>query len=147
MRLPDERNGAQEGRRGMVAVPDLEDDRILRNVNVGTTGYRLLLWDTYRADRLNKSILGYAFYAPRSDGPLFSGEDFHCSPCYAVDSDKTLRSLLCFLTLKPGDTDPDYFDEYTAEQMAFAQGEAEEIGFWALDDVDEEEFFFADVAA
>ena len=129
----------------LVEIPNLEDDRILRNVNLGTTGYRLLLWDTYGADRWNKSILGYAFYAPKSDVPLFSGEDFHCSPCCAVDSDKTLRSLLGFLTLKPGDTDKEYFDDYTDEQMAFAEGEAEEIGLWALDDVDEEEFFFANV--
>jgi hypothetical protein len=64
---------------------------------------------------------------------IFEGEDFSCSPMIAIDSDDSLRSLLGFLTLKPGDTDRDYFDDYTPEQLAFAENEAESLSIWALE--------------
>jgi len=32
-----------------------------------------------------------------------------------------MRALLGFLTLRPGDTDVEYFDAYTPEQMEFAE--------------------------
>jgi hypothetical protein len=103
----------------------------LRDVNVD--GYRLTLWDTNRSDSMGKSVLGYEFKGP--DGSvIFQGEDFHCSPVQAVDSDETVRSLLTFLTLRPGDTDADYFADYTPEQIAFTEGDAEALSIFALED-------------
>jgi hypothetical protein len=109
-----------------IQIPALDSDRVLRHVRIAN-GYRLFLWDTYRTDRLGKSVLGFAFYAPEASEPLFCGEDFAVPSMRAIDSDESLRSLLGFLTLKPGDTDADYFASYTPEQMAFAQGDAEYI--------------------
>lgn len=107
---------------------------LLRDVDVD--GFRLRLWDTQTYDHLNKSLLGYEFCA--KDGTvLFKGEDFGCSPLHAIDSDETLRSILGFLTLRPGDTDADYFADYTPEQLSFAEGEAESLSLWGMDDLED----------
>ena len=39
----------------------------------------------------------------------------------ADDSDECLATLLVFLTLRPGDTDADYFDGYTERQRDWTQ--------------------------
>jgi hypothetical protein len=52
---------------------------------------------------------------------------------HATDSNETLRALLGFLTLKPGDTDREYFDDYTPAQMAFAQGDAEMLSLYSME--------------
>ncbi len=62
---------------------------------------------------------------------IFRGEDFCGSPLHADDSNETLRSLMTFLTLRPGDTDADYFADYTPEQLAFADEHAEALGIEA----------------
>ncbi len=70
--------------------------------------------------------------AGRKDGKetsvLFEGEDFGNSPMHAIDSDATVGSLMGFLTLRPGDTDADYFDAYTPEQLAYCAHHAEALG-------------------
>jgi hypothetical protein len=114
-----------------ISIPALDDERVLRHVLI--EGYRLLVWDTYKRMEPNHSRLGFAFYAPGASEPLFLAEDFGCSSCIAVDSDACLRSLMGFLTLKPGDTDAEYFENYTAAQLAFAQDAAEYLSVWADD--------------
>ncbi len=44
---------------------------------------------------------------------------------YAVDSDEAVNALMGFLTLKPGDTDADFFQSYSSAQMEFAESYAE----------------------
>jgi hypothetical protein len=73
--------------------------------------------------------IGYELCGP-SGVVLFRGTDFGPSPCHADDSDETLRALLSFLLLRPGDTDRDYFAGYSAEQLAFAgSSECEQLQF------------------
>lgn len=110
----------------MTTIPSIDDPRILRRVTFpaslqGCTDMRLMVWDTHRTDRLGKSILGYAFWPEHSEEPLFSGDDYGCSPMHAIDSDEVLFSILSFLCLRPGDTDREYFGDYTADQMAWAE--------------------------
>ena len=81
-------------------------------------GTTLRIFDIFKRDSLGKNIISYEFKVGRK--VIFSGEDFHCSPCHAVDSLATAYSLLSFLCLKPGDTDKEYFSEYTTEQMEWA---------------------------
>ncbi len=114
------------------AVNEVPSEGILRAVELGETGYRLDVWDTHRTDSYGKSILGYEFRTP-DDEMLFAGEDFSASPLHAIDSDETLRALLGFLTLRPGDTDSEYFESYTPEQMAFAEGPAEELQMFGME--------------
>jgi len=64
---------------------------------------------------------------------LFEGFDFGCSPMYSIDGDDAIRSLMNFLTLKPGDTDPEYFENYTKEQLEYCDRHAEALGLVVYD--------------
>lgn len=87
--------------------------------------FHLIMWDTYGRDDMGKSRLGYRL---SSDGiTLFEGEDFCCSPLHCVDSDDTVKGIMGFLTLKPGDTDREYFEGYTALQLEYCTKHAESL--------------------
>lgn len=58
---------------------------------------------------------------------IFDAADYHGSPCHADDSDANVEGLMGFLTLKPGDTDPDYFDGYTDMQREYCEQWAEAL--------------------
>ncbi len=99
--------------------------------------FLLKTWDTGRMID-NKCRLGYrlsighakdqnALGNPAVWNVLFEGEDFGCSPLDAIDSDAAVASLMSFLTLRPGDTDSEYFEAYTPEQMEYCQQHAEAL--------------------
>lgn len=95
--------------------------------------FRLELFDTGRTGgrRAMRNQLGYLFFV---DGRLlFAGDDFGPSPMYCDDSDEALGALLSFLALKPGDTDREYFDDYTPAQLAFAEEHGESLSMMADD--------------
>lgn len=85
---------------------------LLRTLRINGTTLRL--WDTYMT-RGNKSVLRYQFKVGRK--VIFDGGDFCASPMYAIDSLQTAYACLGFLTLKPGDTDSEYFENYTPDQL------------------------------
>lgn len=58
---------------------------------------------------------------------LFSGADFRPSPMHAIDSDDSVAALMSFLTLRPGDTDREYFDNYTNVQREYCGSHAEAL--------------------
>jgi len=113
-------------------------DNHLRNVTLRPyrderISFTLNTFDSGRSDHLGKSILEYQFQGP--DGKIiFEGSDFACSPMNAIDSDECVRALLGFLTLRPGDTDAEYFENYTQEQLAFANEHGETLSMYTLDD-------------
>lgn len=89
-------------------------------------GFKLLLYDTNQTDRYGKSVLAYRLFGNGS--LIFAGADFHASPMHAIDSEATLCGLLAFLSLRPGDTDADYFASYTPDQLVWAKSSrAEEL--------------------
>ena len=105
----------------------------------GYPTFTLYLWDSNERDTDGKHRLAYELrehgraygkantrLKRRDTTVVFKGDDFRCSPLHAVDSDETVKALMGFLTLRPGDTDKEYFDGYTLEQMNFAleHGEA-----------------------
>lgn len=102
-----------------VNIPSIDSPRILRNVLV--CEHRLVTWETGMRGVNMHHMLGYAFYLPGESAPLFVGEDYGVSRFDSIDDDKSLVGLLAFLTLKPGDTDAEYFASYSHEQMAFAE--------------------------
>ena len=115
-------------------------ENILRHVEFENK-FRLLTWDTNKTDSMGKNIVGYQFYKVDTGEVIFSGEDFCCSPLHAIDSNECLRSLMTFITLRPGDTDKEYFENYTPEQMEFAENEAEYLSMWALEDDEVLEYY------
>ena len=101
--------------------------------------FHLTMWDTGRTDSSGmKSRLGYKLVAScphltkhskhGERWTVFEGEDFCASPLHAIDSDETVAALMSFLTLRPGDTDREYFDGYTEVQKAFCEQDAETLG-------------------
>ncbi len=85
---------------------------------------------------------------------MFSGNDFSPSPMSCVDSLESLLTLLGFLTLKPGDTDNEYFMKYTLSQLDFAKSnfcedlsmivydlENDQSEYWHIDINDEENVY------
>ncbi len=98
--------------------------------------FRLKTWDTNTTGFGGKYVLGYrlsigrqpnAANQPAAWNVLFEGEDFGCSPLYAIDSDETLAAIMAFLTLRPGDTDAEYFASYTPEQLDYCSEHAEAL--------------------
>jgi len=97
-------------------------ENTLRHVRL-ETDHVLRTWDTGRTagnGMMARSRTGYDFMSPDGER-IFRGTDFRCSPCFAEDSDDALRALLGFLTLRPGDTDAEYFERYSPAQRAFAE--------------------------
>jgi hypothetical protein len=115
-----------------------DSDNHLRNVTLRpyrdpAISFTLNTFDSGRTDDLGKSILEYQFQGP--DGKvLFEGDNFACSPMNAIDSDDCVRDILAFLTLKPGDTDSEYFQNYTQAQLDFVNEHAETLSMYAIDD-------------
>lgn len=91
--------------------------------------FNLVTWDCNRRDGYGKAVLGYRLTMTLglSQTVLFEGEDMHCAPGDAVDSDAAIESIMSFLTLRPGDTDPEYFKDYTAVQLKFCSQWAETL--------------------
>lgn len=93
--------------------------------------FKLELRDTGRTDWRGQTRLAYTF---TDDGRvIFDGGDFCGSPMHADDSDATVAALLGFLALRPGDTDRDYFDSYTPEQLDWARANGEELALIAME--------------
>jgi hypothetical protein len=92
--------------------------------------FRLTIWDTNCTGFGGKYIVGYCLTMYEQGAKrtvLFEGEDFGCSPMHAIDSDETIAGIMAFLTCKPGDTDPEYFANYTPEQLDYCSHHAEAL--------------------
>ena len=90
--------------------------------------FTLVMWATESEDWRGQPFIGYCLkqHEGGKTTVVFRGEDFSGSPLHADDSDVTVAALLDFLTLRPGDTDDEWFDRYTPEQLEWCQlhGEA-----------------------
>ena len=92
--------------------------------------FRLQMWATDRTDERGQTVIAYdlrQYETGQTPIRLFSGEDFCGSPLHADDSDQAVASLMGFLTLRPGDTDADYFAGYTDQQREFCDQHAETL--------------------
>lgn len=97
-------------------------------------GYTVTLKALNRRDRHNHIMVAYEFITPEGE-TLFKGEDLGASPMHAPESLDSAKALLSFLTLKPGDTDADYFDSYTLRQMEWAESwDCEQLQTYTVDE-------------
>lgn len=83
------------------------------------------------------SILKYVMFY--KNAILFQGNDFKASIFYNIDDLESIVSLLGFLTLQVGDTDSDYFKDYTKEQLEFTTSEDCELLKMLLSDFENED--------
>lgn len=92
--------------------------------------FTLTTWDTNRTGYGGKYLVGYRLTMREGNGRpvvLFSGEDFGCAPSHAIDSDAAVEGIMSFLTLRPGDTDAEYFADYTPAQLDYCSAHAEAL--------------------
>jgi len=87
--------------------------------------FSLTMWDSGRSDWRGCSYIRYRL--TMGGRALFEGDDFAGSPMHAIDADETAASLLGFLTLRPGDTDAEYFQDYTPAQRDYCKQHAETL--------------------
>jgi hypothetical protein len=120
----------------------ITEDQLLRDVRLGapfisdTDDFRLVTWDTYRMDRRGCCYVGYALI--HGETVIFEGEDYSPGPMSGIDSDDAVRSLIGFLSLQPGDTDDEYFENYTTVQLEFAETYGENLSMYGVEDDDGE---------
>lgn len=90
--------------------------------------FRLEVWhlttEKVHPAAFTRERLGYRFYA--GEELLFEGDDFRPSPFVAWDGTESITSLLYFLSLRPGDTDESYFEDYTERQREWVESEEAE---------------------
>jgi len=75
----------------------------------------------------------YSYVLEREGVVIFEGSDFRTGCWAEVDYAEAARSLMGFLTLREGDTDADYFDRYTPEQIAWRDEYAEGLVGYGVD--------------
>jgi hypothetical protein len=105
--------------------------------------FRLRVWfvgkDPRSTTMVPRNLVGYELLQSDplpgggKDTLLFRGDDYSPSPMAKWDSKESLAGLMGFLTLKPGDTDSEYFRKYTLDQMRFARQHAESVSMAAID--------------
>jgi len=94
--------------------------------------YQLDLWDTgKRQEASGKSILNYVFW--HHGKVIFHGSEYCPSPLHCTDSDDSVASLLSFLSCGDGDTDDEFFEDYTPEQIAWRDEFAEDLSLIVYD--------------
>lgn len=108
----------------MALTPRRSPDHVVRIYNL-----TLEMWaigETWEG----RDRYAYRFYDTGwSDEPVFEGADFSSHG----DWDEAAAGLLRFLTLKEGDTDDEYFEKYTPQQLDWRDSRAEEASLLASD--------------
>jgi hypothetical protein len=87
--------------------------------------FTLQLFDGERHDEAGRWAICYRLVS--NGQTIFECLDAHTAAyahC-AVDSDDAVKSVMGWLTLRPGDTDEDYFAGYTPDQISFCESHAE----------------------
>lgn len=116
---------------------------VMRDIEIrpyveGQPYFRLQLIDTGLTGEYGKRGIGYrlAEYGPRGGfrGVIFAHEKhgiiWHPG---VIDDDRAVGEVLNWLTLRPGDTDSEFFDDYTKRQLDFANEHAETLGLYGLE--------------
>lgn len=91
--------------------------------------FSLTIWDAGSGSD-GRWKVGYRLNMTDVDGKsttIFKREDFYPGRGQCTDSDDAVEGLMGFLTLRPGDTDREYFADYTPAQLEFAQNHAEAL--------------------
>jgi hypothetical protein len=117
----------------------IDENNFLRHVRMapyieGMPTFDLVTWDTNRRFATGQWKIGVALMETGNLDPIFCHEEIGCAPSDPVDSDAALRGVMGWLTLRPGDTDADYFADYTERQHAFASAHAETLNMWGMEE-------------
>jgi hypothetical protein len=109
-------------------MTELTDSAVSYNLE----GYILSLDYAGRGTSQGHTIVNYTFTNPQGE-TIFSGSDFRVPPIHSCDGIEAAASLLSFLTLRSGDTDSEYFDDYTPAQIEFRDSNAENLSMYVYE--------------
>jgi len=87
--------------------------------------FRLQLHEPTRWPAGDPTPIGYRFY--HHDELIFEGDDIAVPAGQSLDGDQTVRGVLGYLALRPGDVEADYFAGYTPAQLAWRDEHAEAL--------------------
>jgi hypothetical protein len=90
-------------------------------------GFKVEMFDSPERDRHGKWKVPYRF--GHNGEAIFDGT-LGASPMHATDGPETLAAILTFCSLQPGDTDPDYFDDYSERQLAWCRQWGETLSLY-----------------
>jgi hypothetical protein len=105
-------------------------------------GFLVELYETGAKSDYHHSLVAYRLYdidwalETGNADVIFEGTDYGIPSHQVIDDDEAVRGLCGFLSLRPGDTDAEYFADYTERQTTWAEARAETLGLWSLDGVD-----------
>jgi len=120
-----------------LAAAELIRTVYLHPYSPGKEIFRVQLFDLQHSID-NKARLGYRLQINQNTSAkskyetIFEGTDFGWSPLHAIDSDECMKSVCTFLTLRPGDTDDEYFKDYTKTQLDYCDQHAESLSIEVL---------------
>lgn len=88
--------------------------------------YRLEMWylGTYPLE-WGRVRVGYRFH--HGEELIFEGDEYSPSPSMVFDGDESVAGLLGFFGVRPGDTDPEYFEDYTERQLEWVARHADTL--------------------
>jgi hypothetical protein len=89
-------------------------------------GFKLVMFDGNRTS-YGKNVVDFKFF--HNDELIFESW-VGCSPMHAIDSDQATGAILAFCSLRPGDTDPEYFEDYSERQLEFCKEWGETLSLY-----------------
>jgi len=105
--------------------------------------FRLELFSTTPTAAEDRPTVAYRFWDLSANAwrarPVFEAADWHPSILHAVDGTESVRGLLGFLCLRPGDVEANYFTSYTPRQLHWRDLRAEDLAWWASEPDDARE--------
>ncbi|MEO3810740.1 hypothetical protein ABGB17_17200 [Sphaerisporangium sp. B11E5] len=107
----------------LLALWPIDDDHSLELGPCGRTPEGRLRW-YYRLARKNDTVFAGTDIASGVGGTLTTNELVNAA-----------RAVLSLLTLRPGDTDREYFYAYTEDQRNWCDAHAESLSIYAMEDV------------
>jgi len=89
------------------------------------------LFDMGKLSDPNHQVVGYRFWD--GDELMFEGKDYGVPRGTKLTDGSVVVTLLGFIGLKPGDTDDEYFENYTPKQLEWADQRAEDVSLYAME--------------
>lgn len=110
--------------------PQMDESQLLRRIRTRTVG-GIVTVSVYDAGPTEAGRHRIGYVCERDHTEIFRGADIGVPAGRAVDSDYVVAAVTDFLSLRPGDTDPEFFDDYNEAQSDFAAACGEELALYA----------------
>lgn len=111
------------------ALRDTPDFLFELRLRLGDKLCRIFAFDAKHTDLLGHSRIDVEVWL--GTAIIFSRGEIYCAvnAWTAIDGNAAKELVLSLVAMKPGDTDDEFFDAYTDEQLAFVKSYGEEISF------------------